>query len=396
MLQAKGVLGRIASQHVAAMGLAWISLVGIVSADAQVADSTQKLAFPMRLLTRQEGRSIVTAAWEQSPSTPETQDCSHLVHQIYLSAGFEYPYVNSTEMYAGNKSFARVKFPHSGDLIVWPGHMGIVVNPLKHSFFSLVSTGLDEQDYEAPYWRSRGRPHFYRYRVENPVVLSAAKASTSSQISTKNMQHAAAVVAERRSSEEASAASRPSNAASDPTTLIYGPPVPAELANGTPVPEIPSSISVVSGSKPPTREDVAKGISALNDMSGEALRSGDLFHRQPPVVIVDQFRVERLEIKREHGWAQLRIDSKVCIGCGLRQPKGSGEKVRWELRRMESGWELVPPTDRTYVSHDTAVRNLAAQLALLTESDGAATHQETVLREESQLSNLLSVLLKSN
>jgi hypothetical protein len=71
------------------------------------------------------------------------------------------------------------------------------------------------------------------------------------------------------------------------------------------------------------------------------------------------------------------------------------EKVRWELRRTESGWEAITPTDRTYVPEDVAVRNLAAQLAWLTEGDGAAAHQEAVLRQESQIATLLSVLLKS-
>jgi hypothetical protein len=40
-----------------------------------------------------------------------------------------------------------------------------------------------------------------------------------------------------------------------------------------------------------------------------------------------------------------------------------------------------------------AVKNLAGQLARLTASDGAAAHQEIVLRQESQLANLLSILL---
>jgi len=47
------------------------------------------------------------------------------------------------------------------------------------------------------------------------------------------------------------------------------------------------------------------------------------------------------------------------------------------------------------VPHDVAVKNLAAQLARLTESDGAAAHQETVLRQESRLANLLGVLLEN-
>ena len=48
-----------------------------------------------------------------------------------------------------------------------------------------------------------------------------------------------------------------------------------------------------------------------------------------------------------------------------------------------------------YVPHDVAVKNLAAQLARLTESNGAAAHQEAVLRQESRLANLLGVLLEN-
>src|SRR5215469_7010116 len=200
-------------QFVAALGLAWVCLTGLATAEAQVADSMQKSASPRRLLTAEEGRSIVTAAWGQSSSSGETQDCSHLVHEIYRTAGFEYSYVSSIEMYAGNKSFARVKFPHAGDLIVWPGHMGIVVDPLRHSFYSLVSTGLEEQDYEAPYWKSRGRPRFYRYRVQNPIVLTATKVPAPSQISGNNRQHDMTTTIEEQSSAEVSESNRPPSAA---------------------------------------------------------------------------------------------------------------------------------------------------------------------------------------
>jgi len=40
-----------------------------------------------------------------------------------------------------------------------------------------------------------------------------------------------------------------------------------------------------------------------------------------------------------------------------------------------------------------AVKNLAGHLARLTESGGAAENQEALLRQESQLASLLSVLL---
>jgi hypothetical protein len=55
----------------------------------------------------------------------------------------------------------------------------------------------------------------------------------------------------------------------------------------------------------------------------------------------------------------------------------------------------VTPSDRTYIPHDVAVKNLAANLARLASSDGAAEHQQAILRQESQLASLLSALLES-
>ena len=104
--------------------------------------------------------------------------------------------------------------------------------------------------------------------------------------------------------------------------------------------------------------------------------------------------MERVQIKHDHGWAQLLIDSKVYVGGGASQVKDQRERIRWELRHTELGWEAVRPSDRTYMSHDVAVRNLSAQLARLTESDDA--HLQAILLQESHLANLLSALLGNN
>src|SRR6516165_7742196 len=71
-----------------ALALGVVCLLGL-SARAQVADSTPKKAPATRLLTLKEGRSIVNVALEQQQPARGTQDCSHLTHQIYTSAGFE-------------------------------------------------------------------------------------------------------------------------------------------------------------------------------------------------------------------------------------------------------------------------------------------------------------------
>jgi hypothetical protein len=379
----------------AALGLAWACLLGVSAAKAQVAASTQKPESTSRLLTAEEGRSIVNAAWELEKPTRGAQDCSHLVHQIYLSAGFEYPYASSFEIYAGSENFERVRNAHPGDLIAWPGHVGVVVDPLQHSFYSLVSKGMEAQDYEGPYWRSRGRPRFYRYKLVGGGVLSAAKISAPRQLLNGTRQREAAPVIGERSPAENSGANRATRVAAERTKVNARPPAqPAAVEDATAF-EVPSSIIIAQGNRPPTREEVAEGISELNDAVGNVLRGEDPMKTQMPVVIIEEFNVERVELKHGHGWARLQIDSKVFIGGGTVHVKRQREKMRWELRRTESGWEAVAPADRKYVPHDVAVKNLAAQLARLAESDGAAAHQETVLRQESRLANLLSMLLES-
>jgi len=379
--------------QVFALAFGLVCLMGVASARAQNADAPQEKPSATRLLTAEEGRSIADAAREQEQPTRGTLDCSHLIHAIYGSAGFEYPYASSFELFAGNENFARVRYPHAGDLIVWPGHVGIVVDPLLHSFSSLVSTGFDVQDYEGAYWRSRGKPRFYRYKVQNGGVLTAARRPASRQVSNANRPPSDGKLIEERSGEENSALSPPTKAASERTVLIYGPMADEEVTEASGPFEIPTSTIIAAGGKPPTREEVAEGISELTDAAGNLLRKDDPFKTRSRVVIVEQFSVARLEIKRDHGWARLQIESKVSIDGGTIQRKPRRENVRWELRRVPAGWEVVTPQDRTYVPHEVAVKDLAAQLALLTQGEGDTANRATVVQKESHIANLLNALL---
>jgi hypothetical protein len=371
----------------------WFCFAGVGGANAQSTRTAPESGADFRLLTTAEGRAVVRAAWEQDQAHSGAQDCSHVVHQIYLDAGFEYPYASSFEIYTGNENFARVKAPRAGDLIAWPGHIGIVVDPARHSFYSLVSTGLDTQYYDGPYWKSRGRPRFFRYKVVGAIILSAGKTLSPKGNSTAMKQHSGIKVVEGRSPLESVASNRPAQAASERKAVIYGPRVPETPEAPDATAEVPSSMIIAAGSRRPTREEVAKAISELSNAAGSILRSDDPMTLQLPLVIFERFDVEKVEIKRDHGWAGLRVDTRVSIAGGGTDLKRRSEKVRWELRRTESGWETRAPTDRIYVPQDVAVRNLAAQLARLTEGDGSAPDRETVLRQEAQLANLLSGLL---
>src|SRR5229473_372720 len=59
-------------------------------------------AAAVRLINAEQGREIAAAALGQEEPVRGTQDCSHLVHQIYGVAGYEYPYASSFELYAGH------------------------------------------------------------------------------------------------------------------------------------------------------------------------------------------------------------------------------------------------------------------------------------------------------
>lgn len=363
-------------------------------AKAQGAPAEQGSVPSFRLLNAKEGRSIVDVAKDQEQAGRDPQDCSHFVHQTYVDAGFEYPYASSFDLYAGNENFQRVRHPRPGDLIVWRGHVGIVLDPMEHSFYSLVSTGLEAQDYLGTYWKTRGRPRFYRYKVEKVEVLTAVRAPAASRAANSQKTGDSATLVEEQSPVVAPNPNRPPKTVSERTKVVNGPAaaVPASVDERNTF-EIPRSTVISAGNKQPTNSQVADAISDLTSASGEVLRSDDPSGLALPVVIFERFQVERLEIKRSHGWARLQIDCKATIAGGETNYKRRHEKVRWELRKTESGWEAVAPADRTYVPNDVAVRSLAAQLARLTEGDGTAADHEAVLRQESQLANLLSGLL---
>jgi NlpC/P60 family len=135
------------------------------SADKRQAEATLEAA----PISGDDGLSIIAAALDLRVSRSAKQDCSHLVHTIYKRAGFSYIYARSSDLYNGVENFQRVAEPQPGDLVVWRGHVGIVVNPAQHAFFSSMRSGLGVDDYQAPYWNKRGRARFYRYIANNPV-----------------------------------------------------------------------------------------------------------------------------------------------------------------------------------------------------------------------------------
>jgi cell wall-associated NlpC family hydrolase len=90
-------------------------------------------------------------------------DCSHFVQYLYEQAGLYYGYAPSKILYEGMEGFKRVAHPQPGDLIVWRGHVGVVVDPDETTFLSALRSGVKVSSYQSHYWQRRGKPHFLRY-----------------------------------------------------------------------------------------------------------------------------------------------------------------------------------------------------------------------------------------
>lgn len=96
-----------------------------------------------------------------------TLDCSHLVHELFERAGLPYPYAPSVDLYHGDvMAFRRTWRPQPGDIVVWMGHVGVVVDSEAKLFVSALRTGVKVSAYDSHYWKNRGRPRFFRYTLD--------------------------------------------------------------------------------------------------------------------------------------------------------------------------------------------------------------------------------------
>lgn len=126
------------------------------------------------VLSSDDGLSVIAAALDAKVQASRPRDCSHLVQVIYSKAGFPYPYASSSDLYDGTDDFERVSTPQPGDLVVWPGHVGIVISPSRRVFYSRLRRGPGIDNYDTQYWKKRGSARFYRYVTGVPTRTAAA------------------------------------------------------------------------------------------------------------------------------------------------------------------------------------------------------------------------------
>ena len=364
--------------------LGFLLVAGSSVVRAQVQPQLQETTASPRPLTLLEAKAIVNAARERDRQVGRKPDCSHLVHEVYVAAGYPYPYASSFELYAGVRSFVRTWRPQPGDLVVWRGHVGIVVNPIEHSFYSSVRPGLRTDFYDAPAWTARGPARFYRYAVakSSSLVLAGnrpvkapsepALANPATVVDTpENLSNSADLV--RDESDSASSAVPGTESAS----------VPAKF-------EIPSSILVAAVQEKPSQLEIASAISELNSATGDILREQNPLQTGRKVIVYDGLTLERPKLSGKRGSVQARIESRVTLAADRIEQTRHRESLRLDLLRTNEGWQVLAPKNAIYVPRDIAVRMLAARLALLTQEGSAPGGDST--SAQAQIVRVLSTL----
>jgi len=325
-------------------------------ANARVAAAQQPAR--ARLLNQDEGLAVLGAALESRHHPPARRDCSHFVHTIYERAGFPYSYENSVSMYGGTAEFERVRQPQPGDLIVWRGHMGIVVNPVQRSFFSALRTGLGVETYDSRYWKRRGTPRFFRYVKSAVPAMTLVAATPNSAL--------------------------PESAADEDTDTEFREPLAA-----TAPPQEPETALLITGR--PTTTTVRQALDEAFDSSSANFAPANLLSSSKAVIIFDNFQIRKVHLKRDSGWAEIQMNEPSSLIAGQAYMQRRSERQRWPLiRRGKNDWQLVVPSNATYISKDTAVRLLAHQLAAIM-ADGATPRHGSP--QEAQLARLLDSLL---
>jgi hypothetical protein len=322
----------------------------------------------VRPLTRAQGLAILRAAMDSRHHVRSRYDCSHFVHALYQRAGFPYGYASSSELYAGIAEFRRVASPQPGDLAVWPGHAGIVSNPVQRSFLSVLHSGPGVDNYDSPYWKRRGRPRFFRYveAVPQGVFSSSLRTATLRPTASNPEPHepAAELVPDETGSS-------------------------AKLAERQPVSTDIFDSPVVHSARPKPEQVNAAFLEACSDLE-QNLRGRDLFKSDQSLIVFDQFEVRKVHLRGNENWAEVQIDEVVSLAGSKANLHKRSERQRWPLnRRGSTSWELTPSQNTLYLPQPEAVRILAHALAQLTEDNLDPARSQ----EKAELARVLDALL---
>ena len=301
----------------------------------------------LRLLTWGEGVQIIKVAWKNLSKFDSPIDCSHLVNQIYELAGLHYQYATSNELYRGVDGFEQVRTPQPADLIVWPGHVGVVVNPQKHSFYSSLNSGLKMDEYDSPVWRARGPARFFRFVVQNGErIRTGASESVSARTEKDGL--------ESSPNDNRATSTIGSNRQPRGTSPVYADDV---FLNGERL----------------KRDGVQRAL--LGGWSNASEERQERWQEAPEKVIVEALKIERISVNGDSGTMETKIKSPARFTSEEMQVHSSMIPVTFRLVRGQNGWKVNGPTGRIYLSGDAAVVAISEHLAAIARENASRAEQ---------------------
>jgi hypothetical protein len=355
------------------------------SATGETSDSQQREPSGFRPLNRSEGSAILKVALNSRHHADYVLDCSHLVHELYERAGFRYEYASSSDLYEGIEEFRRVATPQAGDLAVWRGHVGIVVDPAQRSFYSVLHSGPGVDYYDSPYWKRRGRPRFFRYAKPVP------RGGISNTIQSANWRPA---ISGHVASREIAVDEGLPDISQQSSKDISSSAMPAEnrAANSE------LRVVIVNSARPKPDQVTAAFLQACKDLE-TSLRGRGLLKSAPslsapslsplPLIVFDNFKVEKLHIGANQGWVEVRIDEVLSVSSGKLDERKGSNRQRWPLTRENKRWKLTPERNAIYIPQRSAERIFSHELAQLTENSSDNNDSN---HEKAELARLLNLL----
>lgn len=358
----------------------------VVACPAAVAHNseTASAAGAAGLLSAEHGEALVEFAVDAATGLRPRPDCSHLVHILYSRAGLKYPYQESRVLYRGVPDFERVKKPQPGDLIVWRGHVGIVVSPQSKLFLSSVRSGIVTESWTSDQWIARGHARFLRYRI-GPDSNLEQLAAIARKGNSERSEPAAAVssdmgddsdsdmVAHEAGNSPAHSSSTTASEPKDGNSPSASPSSEADPQEATGAlndntgDESPAVIAVVRQHSKPSKKDIAVAFKAGSNAAARVLASQEVVDGDP-ITVFARFEVSKIKIKNETGTVTLKLTETMSLEQGRVLPTKTVERELAIKRKTESGspsWVISDPHQRAYIPEARALKVFQRQTELV-------------------------------
>jgi hypothetical protein len=356
-----------------------------------------------QLLSQEQGRALVDLAISHRSEFRPKPDCSHLVHKIYSLGGLNYDYAGSRDIYRGTEGFERVSTPQPGDLIVWLGHVGIVVAPREKTFFSSVRSGVITESWAADYWHRRGHPRFYRYRISeatDPILLAALTEQAPESMETEDVsmprtapgysatrpvQRPGSTTIARNAAVNGANATKPLSNATTSTGAVADrqPPQPAArppLVTGAAITpsEPPAVVALMRQRGKPSKEDVFVALTQSGTVRAQKLIAGQPLDMTRPVSVIAQIDVQKIKLKNDVGTIQLKLTEGVSVEGGKITVDKTVTRELCLYRRGDA-WVICDSQERVYIPQEQALHAFERQAEIfLQQSPGTSSTRAVV------------------